>query len=90
MFISREGVCTHVLFLHATGDQDHSCRPGEVWDLRELRSCHGWEAVEQVPDLVHYPKVHAEGRLCGRGNPRPCIIACKLQLQNTHFLIKRT
>lgn len=90
MFISGEGVCTDVSFLRATGDQDHSCCPGEVRDLRELRSRHGREAAEQVPDLVRDPKVHAEGRLRGRGNPHPCFIACDIQLQNIYLPIKRT
>lgn len=90
VFISGKGVSTRVSFLRATGDPDHSCRPGEVRDLRELRSCHGREAAEQVPNLVRDPKVHAEGRLRGRGNLRPCFISCKIQLQNIYFLIKRT
>lgn len=68
VFISGKGVSTRVLFLRATGDPDHSYCPGEVRDLRELRSRHGREAAEQVPDLVCDPKVHAEGRLRGRGN----------------------
>lgn len=33
-----------------------------------------------MPDLVCDPKVHAEGRLCGRGNLCPCFIACKIQI----------
>lgn len=61
-------LCLCLYFLHATGHQDHSCCPGEVRDLRELRGGHGREAAEQVPDLVRDPKVHAEGRLCRRGN----------------------
>lgn len=82
-------LCLCLYFLHATGHQDHSYCPGEVRDLRELRGGHGREAPEQVPDLVCDPKVHAEGRLCGRGNLCPCFIACKTQ-QNAYFLIKRT